>query len=574
MTTDHSAVRPGAADRRQPTLATRVQAKLDPMGWGAATAEVVSHALRKPAPMAVAGIRLMTGLAALPVAVAGKALAVPVTPPIAADPRDRRFADPAWDANAYYFAVRQCYDLVCRYVEEVFAAGHTDELTDLKARMTAHLLTDAAAPTNFLLTNPTALRAALDSGGRTLVDGAKLALDDLVERGGMPEKVDASAFALGTDLAATPGAVIFRNDLIELIQYSPQTAEVHEVPLLASPPWINKYYVMDLAPGRSLVEWAVQHGRTVFMISYRNPDSSMSDVTMDDYLEHGVLQAMEVVQHVTGSPKVDVLSLCLGGAMASMTAAHLAARGDDRLGSLTLLNTILDYSEPGELAAFVDPDTLDRIDVRMGETGFLPEDDMALAFDLLRARDLIFRYVPDRWLMGKASQPFDILAWNGDSTRMPASMHSSYLRLLYGENCLARDELELAGEELHLRDVHADVYVVGAVNDHIVLWTSSYAATQLFPGHVRYVLTSGGHIAGVVNPPSPKAWFEALPDGSVNPTAPSEWRAATTRHDGSWWEDWARWSGARAGALVAAPKRLGNRRYRPVEDAPGSYVRG
>ena len=560
-------------DGREPDLLTKVQAKLDPLGWTTATATAFGHAVRNPAPMAVAGVRLMTGLATLPFAAAGKALAMPVAPPVAPNPKDRRFADPAWEENAYYFAVRQFYNLVCRYVDEVLAAGSTDDLTDLKAALTTHLLTDAAAPTNFLPTNPVALRTALETGGRSLLDGARLALADLVERKGMPEKVDASGFRLGEDLAATTGSVIFRNDLIELIQYAPQSGQVHAIPLLGSPPWINKYYVMDLAPGRSLVEWAVQHGRTVFMISYRNPDRSMADVTMDDYLEQGVLQAMDVVQEITGSDTIDVVSLCLGGAMASMAAAHLVARGDPRLGSLTLLNTMLDYSEPGELAAFVDPESLDRIDVRMGESGFLDEGDMALAFDLLRARDLIFRYIPERWLLGKAAQPFDILAWNGDATRMPAAMHSSYLRLLYGENRLARDEMELGGERLHLGDVHSDVYVVGAVNDHIVPWMASYQATRLFGGEVRYVLSSGGHIAGVVNPPTPKAWFEALPEGTANPSSPLQWREEATRHEGSWWEDWIGWSVARAGALVPAPKKPGNRKYRPLEDAPGTYVR-
>lgn len=556
----------------EPELIRKAQAKLDPLGWGSATATTLGRAVRNPTPMAVAGARLMTSLATLPFAAAGKALAFPVAPPVPPDPKDRRFSDPAWDENAYYFTVRQFYDLVCRYVDDVLAAGHTDELTDLKAALTIHLLTDAAAPTNFLPTNPVALRRALETGGRSLLDGARLALADLRERNGMPEKVDVSAFTLGKDLAVTPGSVVFRNDLIELIQYAPQTDQVHQVPLLASPPWINKYYVMDLAPGRSLIEWAVQHGRTVFMISYRNPDSSMADVTMDDYLEHGVLQAMDVVQEITGSDTVDVLSLCLGGAMASMAAAHLVARGDERLGTLTLLNTILDYAEPGDLAAFVDSESLDRIDTRMAETGFLDERDMALAFDLLRARDLIFRYIPERWLLGKESAPFDILAWNADATRMSAAMHSSYLRLLYGENRLAKDRMELGGEQLHLGDVEADVYVVGAINDHIVPWTSSYQATQLFGGDVRYVLSSGGHIAGVVNPPSPKAWFETTPD-DANPVDSQRWREVAVRHDGSWWSDWTEWSTARAGALVTAPKKLGSRKHRPLEDAPGTYVR-
>ncbi len=556
-------------------LMAKAQAKLDPLGWSAATASVLGTAMRRPIPTTVASARLIAGLAALPMATVGRTLSVPIKPPIAVDPKDRRFADPAWDDNPYFFAVRQIYDLSCRYVDDVLRAGHGDDLTDLKATLTAHLLTDALVPTNFLLTNPTALVTAFETGGKSLSAGARLAMADLSERKGMPQKVDASGFTLGENLAATPGSVVFRNDLIELIQYTPQTDQVHAVPLLASPPWINKYYVMDLAPTRSLVEWAVQHGRTVFMISYRNPDASMQNVTMDDYLEQGILAAMEVVQQITHSATVDVLGLCLGGAMAAMAAAHLVARNDDRLGSVTMLNTILDYAEPGDLAAFVDPASLDRIDLRMRETGFLDAKDMALAFDLLRARDLIFRYIPERWLLGKGSTPFDILAWNGDTTRMPAAMHSGYLRVLYGQNLLASGQMELAGERLDLGEVACDVYVVGAINDHIVPWTTSYCATQLLGGDVRYVLSSGGHIAGVVNPPSPasKSWLQVSAPGTPNPADPLVWRAEATRQTGSWWEDWIVWSSARAGELVNAPEKAGNRKYPPLGDAPGSYIR-
>lgn len=560
------------SDSMSAGLLAKAQTKMDPLGWSAATASVLGSALRRPLPTAAAGARLVSGLAGLPMATVGKTLALSVNPPIASNPKDRRFSDPAWESNPYFFAVRQVYDLTCRYVDEVLEAGHTDDLSDLKAALTAHLVTDALAPTNFLVTNPTAMVTAFQTGGKSLGAGAKLAMADLRERKGMPQKVDTTGFTLGENLAATPGSVVFRNDLIELIQYLPQTDQVHAVPLLASPPWINKYYVMDLAPTRSLVEWAVQHHRTVFMISYRNPDESMQGVTLDDYLEQGILAAMEVVQDITGAATVDLLGLCLGGVMTAMAAAHLAARDDDRLGSITMLNTILDYEEPGELAAFVDPESLNRIDARMQETGFLDAKDMALAFDLLRARDLIFRYIPERWLLGKESAPFDILAWNGDATRMPAAMHSSYLRLLYGQNLLAKGEMSLAGERLDLGEVGSDVYVVGAINDHIVPWTSSYCATQLLGGNVRYVLSSGGHIAGVVNPPSPKSWLEVCEPDTPNPVDPAEWRAKSTKEQGSWWDDWIQWSTTRAGKLVAAPKKVGNRKYLPMGDAPGTYV--
>jgi len=340
--------------------------------------------------------------------------------------------------------------------------------------------------------------------------------------------------------------------------------------LLASPPWINKYYVMDLAPGRSFLEWAVAHKRTVFAISYRNPDASMRDVTLDDYLIHGPRQALDVIGDITGSPKVDIVGLCLGGALTGMLAAYLAGTGDDRLGSVTLLNTMLDYSEPGVLGAFTDTRTVARLDRQMASAGYLEGRQMAVTFDVIRANDLIFNYVVSGWLMGQHPPASDILAWNADSTRMPAAMHSFYLRCLYIGNELARGEMELAGRQLSLADVKSDAYVVGAVNDHIVPWRASYQATRLLGGDVRYVLSSGGHIAGIVNPPGPKAWHETA---DSCPAEALRWRAGAVRASGSWWQDWAHWASRRAGRLVPPPQ-MGSQRFPPLRDAPGEYVRG
>ncbi len=377
-----------------------------------------------------------------------------------------------------------------------------------------------------------------------MLAGTRNFLDDLLHNGGRPRQVDTSAFELGRNLAATPGQVVFRNDLIELIQYAPQRKRVRAVPLLASPPWINKYYVMDLAPGRSFLEWAVQHRRTVFAISYRNPDASMSQVTLDDYLIHGPRAALDVIADITGSPKVDIVGLCLGGALTAMLAAYLAATGDTRLGTLTLLNTLLDYSEPGVLGAFADKQTIARLESAMAREGVMSGTKMAATFDVLRANDLIFNYVVSNWLMGQRAPAFDILAWNADSTRLPAAMHSFYLHSLYEHNLLAKGELVLAGQPLSLSDIKSDTYLVGAINDHIVPPTSSYKATRLLGGSVRYVLSSGG-----------------------------QWREAAERHAGSWWEDWAAWSDSRAGHLVAPPP-MGSERFPALGPAPGDYVRG
>jgi polyhydroxyalkanoate synthase len=400
--------------------------------------------------------------------------------------------------------------------------------------------------------------------------GARNFLDDLVHNGGRPRQVDTSPFELGRNLAATPGKVVFRNDLMELIQYTPQTRQVRSVPLLASPPWINKYYIMDLAPERSFLEWAVQHRRTVFAISYRNPDATMSGITLDDYIIHGPKTALDVISDITGSPKTDIVGLCLGGAVTAMLAAYLTETGDDRIGSITLLNTLLDYSEPGVLGTFADERTIERLDAQMARSGVMEGSTMAGTFDVLRANDLIFSYVASNWLMGQDPPAFDILAWNADSTRLPAAMHSFYLRSLYAQNQLAKGEMELAGQVLSLAGVKSDTYIVGAVNDHIVPWPGSYQSTRELGGTVRFVLSSGGHIAGIVNPPGPKAWYET---GEHSPRDPARWRKAAERHDGSWWEDWTRWADTRAGRLVPPPP-MGSDRYPALGAAPGEYVRG
>jgi polyhydroxyalkanoate synthase subunit PhaC len=485
--------------------------------------------------------------------------------------KDKRFADPAWRENPVFFAIGQAYLAAVRLADDLLAAGRVDPVTNAKARLASDLLLAALAPTNYLATNPAALKRAFDTGGASLVAGTRNFLGDLRDNKGMPRQVDTRPFEIGRNLAATPGKVIFRNDLMELIQYAPQTPQVRSVPMLASPPWINKYYIMDLAPGRSFLEWAVQHERTVFAISYRNPDRSMSGVTLDDYLVDGPRTALDVITDITGSAKVDIVGLCLGGALTGMLAAYLAGTGDQRLGSVTLLNTLLDYSDPGVLGAFTDELTVSRLERQMQEHGVLEGSQMAATFDALRPNDLIFNYVVSNWLLGQAPPAFDILAWNSDNTRMPAAMHTFYLRALYLRNELARGVLEVKGHRLSLTDVQSDAYVVGAINDHIVPWAASYKTTRLMGGDVRYVLSSGGHIAGIVNPPGPKAWYEE--SKPPYPASPAQWRVAAAHHSGSWWEDWTRWAGRRAGRRTDPPP-MGSERYPAIADAPGSYVHG
>jgi polyhydroxyalkanoate synthase len=483
--------------------------------------------------------------------------------------KDKRFADPAWRGNPAFYAIGQVYFAAARLTDDLLAAGQGDPLTDAKARLMADLIVAALAPTNYLATNPAALKRAFETGGASLVAGLRNFLDDLRNNNGMPRQVDTRPFEIGTNLAATQGKVVFRNELMELIQYAPQTPQVRSVPVLASPPWINKYYIMDLAPGRSFLEWAITHERTVFAISYRNPDAGMSGVTLDDYLVHGPKAALEVIGDITGAPKTDIIGLCLGGALTGMLAAYLAATGDQRLGSITLLNTLLDYSEPGVLGAFTDEQTVSRLEKQMKEQGVLEGRQMATTFDALRPNDLIFNYVVSNWLLGQDPPAFDILAWNSDNTRMPATMHAFYLRSLYLRNELARGVMEIKGQQLSLASVTNDAYVVGAINDHIVPWPASYKATGLMGGDVRYLLSSGGHIAGIVNPPGPKAWYEVAKP--PNPATAAQWREAAECHVGSWWEDWARWAGRRAGRRIDPPP-MGSEKYPAIADAPGTYI--
>jgi polyhydroxyalkanoate synthase len=531
---------------------------------------VLQRAAARPGATAAAGLRYWASLAlAGPVATA-RWLGVDAAPPVPVPPGDKRFADPDWNDNPAFFAVRQAHLAASRLVADILAAGAGHPVDDAKAALALGFLLDAAAPTNSLATNPAALKRALETGGASVAAGASHFADDLLNNGGRPRQVDTRPFRVGENLAATPGKVVFRNELMELIQYAPQTPQVHAIPVLASPPWINKYYVMDLAPGRSFAEWAIQHQRTVFAISYRNPDAAMSGVTLDDYLIHGPRDALDVIAGITGAPTIDIIGLCLGGALTAMLAAYLTEKGDNRIGSVTLLNTLLDYSEPGILGVFTDEKTVAQLERQMAKTGVMEGSQMAGTFDMLRANDLIFNYMVSNWLMGQNPPPFDILAWNGDNTRMPAAMHSFYLRSLYMRNELARGRLELAGQQLSLSSVTNDTYVVGAINDHIVPWHGSYKTGGLLGGQVRYVLSSGGHIAGIVNPPGPKAWYEAAEYAGPDPEA---WRAANSKHRGSWWEDWTTWSSARAGDLITPPG-LGSTRYPPLGDAPGEYVHG
>lgn len=548
-------------------------ASLDPLGLGKAWAKAMESAATNPAMLMEAATRYATGIAAAVSAAGARAMGAHDTAgPVEAPAKDRRFADAAWKENPAYFLLLQGYLLWSRLVSDVVAAADLDATEAEKAAFTGEVIVDALAPTNFLMTNPVAQKRMLETGGLSLVRGAQMFLDDLTNHGGLPRQVTPDAFTVGTDLAATPGQVVYRNDLMELIQYAPTTKTVHTTPLLLSPPWINKYYIMDLAPGRSFAQWAVDHGHTVFAISYKNPGSEDRAVSMEDYLHKGPLEALDVIQTITGSKQANIVGLCLGGTLTGMMLAYLADRGEDRIRSATFLNTLVDFSRPGRLGAFTDEPAIAYLEGQMAERGYLESSEMMNTFTFMRANDLVWNYAVNNWLMGEEPPAFDILAWNSDGTRMPAAMHSFFIRSCYLNNTFAQGTMELDGVRLDPGAVDGDFYVLAAQEDHITPWKGSYLTTQVFPrARSRFVLSASGHIAGIVNPPNPKAWYRTGPD--VVPANPDEWIDVSTRHEGSWWEDWAKWIAKRGGRRVPPPA-MGGDAYEPIGDAPGTYVLG
>lgn len=542
---------------------------LDPVALGQTFVELGLALAKQPASTAEAVTRWAGDSAAAAAAlgdrVAGGSAAGPVEP----KDDDRRFKDPAWQENPAFFAVQQSYLLWSRLMIDLVEASALEGRRAGKAQFAVDLMVQALAPTNFLPSNPAAIRRAFDTGGASLVKGMRNFVRDVATNKGVPQQVDLSGFELGRNLASTPGKVVYRNSLMELIQYEPATPTVYSTPLICSPPWINKYYIMDLAPGRSFIEGAVAQGHTVFAISYANPGETHRDVKLDDYLLEGPLQAIDVVTEITGSPDVNIAGLCLGGTLTGILLAYLATKGDERVRSATLLNTLLDFRNPGDLGYFVDERTIERVEARMAETGFLEARDMASTFSLLRANDLIWHYVANNWLMGENPPAFDILAWNADSTNMPAEMHSFYLRSCYLENQLAEGRMEIAGSTLELAAAREDVYVLAAEEDHIAPWKSCYEATELFGGDVRFVLTSSGHVAGVVNPLGSKRRYWT--NDATPPTA-EEWRTGAEERPSTWWTDWYEWIGARGGRK-RKPPGVGSETHPPLEDAPGTYVR-
>ncbi|MGI4976965.1 MAG: PHA/PHB synthase family protein [Janthinobacterium lividum] len=482
---------------------------------------------------------------------------------------DRRFAAPEWQSPVFR-QIKDSYLMASEWLLEQPADAELPAAE--RARLTFHLrqFVDAMSPALVLGSNPVALKRAVETGGASLADGVRNLLADLKE--GRLSMVDADAFAPGRNLAVTPGKVVMRNRLVELIQYAPSTPEVHEVPLLILPPWINKFYVMDLQPRNSMVAWLVAQGFTVFMVSWRNPDASLDAMAFEDYMRLGPLAASDAIREITGSGQVNVMGYCIGGTLLTLTLAWLAKRRDERFASASLMVSMQDFAEVGETAMFLGEPAIDFIEQQMLDRGYLDSREMSNMFNLLRSNDLIWANVVNNYLMGNKPPAFDLLYWNSDGTRMARTAHSWYLRNTYVENNLVRPgTVVLDGEAIDLGDIVLDLYSVGAEKDHIVPWQSAWRVTQLVGGTVRFVLASSGHVAGIINPPGGKGTYRAADVAPGTATDPQAWREAAGEHRDSWWVDWAAWLAARGGAR-GTPPGMGSEANPAVMDAPGSYV--
>ncbi|MFK8251608.1 class I poly(R)-hydroxyalkanoic acid synthase [Ancylobacter terrae] len=495
-------------------------------------------------------------------------------PPVATpSPRDARFSDSEWSSNPFFDALKQTYLITSNWAEDLVKDAEIDAHTKHKADFYVRQIAGAVSPSNFVLTNPEILRATIASKGENLVRGMKMLAED-IEAGGGDLKIrqsDNTKFQVGVNLATTPGKVVFQNELMQLIQYAPSTETVMEVPLVIVPPWINKFYVLDLNPEKSFIRWAVAQGLTVFVVSWVNPDPSHADKGFESYMRDGVLKAVEVAQEITGSKDVHTVGYCVGGTMLAITLAWLAARRKTAgIRTATFFTAQVDFSLAGDLKVFIDEEQVSYLERKMLESGVLDGRRMANAFNMLRANDLIWPYVVNNYLKGQSPFPFDMLYWNADSTRLPAANHSFYLRNCYLENSLAKGDLTIAGQKLDLRKIKIPTYSVATREDHIAPAVSVFLGNQLFGTPPRFVLSGSGHIAGVVNPPSRgkyEYWTGPAPSGTLE-----EWIAQAEMRPGSWWPDWIAWLEPQSGAQVP-PREPGSEKYPPLEDAPGSYVK-
>lgn len=542
----------------------------DPLHIGNAFLDMTSRLMANPARLMQAQIGFWQDYLTLWQHTARRMMGEPAPSVIAEDQKDKRFKDDAWRENEVFDFIRQSYLLSARYMQRlVHDAEGLDEKTAQKVDFYTRQFVDAMSPTNFAVTNPEVLRRTAETGGENLLKGLSNLLTDL-ERGQGNLRIrmtDESKFKVGENIAVTPGKIVYQNDLMQLIQYTPTTEKVLKRPLLIMPPWINKYYILDLRPKNSFIRWAVDQGHTVFVVSWVNPDSKLAEKGFEDYMLEGPYAALDAIEKATGEKAVNAIGYCLGGTLLSATLAHMAVKKDTRIKSATFFTTLVDFTESGELGVFIDEEQLKALEAKMQKRGFLEGREMATTFNMLRANDLIWSFVVNNYLLGQDPFPFDLLYWNDDSTRMPARMHSFYLRRMYQQNDLIKPGgIELLGVKLDLRKIKLPTYILSTREDHIAPWASTYRATQTYTGDIRFVLAASGHIAGVVNPPDAGKYSHWV--NTTLPAEPEAWLASSTELAGSWWPDWHRWVTGQEPVQVPARKPKN-----AIEDAPGSYVK-
>jgi polyhydroxyalkanoate synthase len=546
----------------------------DPLSIGNAFMEMTTRMMTNPVKMVEAQMSLWNDYMTLWQATTARMLGQEALPIAAPAMDDRRFKDDAWDENQLFDFIKQSYLLSARWMQSTVAeVDGLDDKTQKKVDFYTRQFVDALAPSNFVVTNPAVLRETIDTRGENLLRGLSNLLEDMERGKGQLhiKMTDFDAFEVGDNIAVSPGKVVFQNDLMQLIQFSPSTETVSKTPLLIIPPWINKFYILDLRPKNSFIKWAVEQGLTVFCISWVNPDEKLAQKTFEDYMTEGTLAALDAIEKATGEKQANVIGYCLGGTLLASTLAYMTAKGDKRIKSATYFVTLVDFAEAGELTVFIDEEQLAALEDRMNEKGYLDGSAMATTFNMLRANDLIWSFVVNNYLMGKDPFPFDLLYWNADSTRMPAAMHSFYLRRMYQENLLREaGGIELCGVPIDLHKVKTPSFLLSTQEDHIAPWMATYAATQIYAGPVKFVLSGSGHIAGVVNPPSAEKY--GYWTNTKLPADPDAWLEGAKNHKGSWWPEWAKWLKKYRGADV--PARIpGDGKLPAIEDAPGSYVK-
>ena len=545
----------------------------DPLNIGNAFMEMTQRMMTNPHKMVEANMHLWQDYMRLWQSTASKMMGQESAPVVEPARDDRRFKGEAWENDVFDY-IKQSYLLTSNWMESTVGdVEGLDKKTQKKVEFFTKQYVDALSPSNFVMTNPEVLQATVESHGENLVNGLRNLLEDMERGGGKLDikMTDADAFEVGKNVATSPGKVVFRNDLMELIQYTPTTEKINKTPLLICPPWINKFYILDLREKNSFIKWAVEQGNTVFIISWVNPDRKLAMKTFEDYMLEGPLAAIDAIKKATGEEQVNAIGYCIGGTLLATTLAYMAAKKIDSVKSATFFTTMVDFEDAGDLGVFIDDTSLKNLEDKMNSRGYLEGNEMASTFNMMKANDLVWSFVVNNYLLGKDPFPFDLLFWNSDSTRMPAAMHSFYLRNMYLDNKLVEPGgIEIDGVKLDLRKIKVPTYIISTREDHIAPWLSTYKATQLYKGPIRFVLSASGHIAGVVNPPAAGKYCYWINDET--PADPNAWLEGAAQHDGSWWPDWDTWVKSQSGKALVDARQPGDGKLKVLCDAPGTYV--